>query len=156
MTLWEQVEKASKGAEFDSVNAPLPDDTSGMFCRRDSFVSKFSWAVPSRSAVGEIAKFIGRRRTLEVCAGLGLWAKLLSDEGVNIVATDLYPNIEPPGGKPPEETNLRDPYVPVRRCGAKKAVRTISAEVLLIVWPPYLNPPPQMRLEDSRETASCT
>lgn len=60
------------------------------FVRRDIFVDRFSWAVPTRVAILEIARFIGQDYCLEIGSGLGLWAYLLQQEKVNIIATDNY------------------------------------------------------------------
>jgi hypothetical protein len=56
--------------------------------KRKIFIDKYSWAVPTYHAIKEIAAFIGKDRCLEIGAGTGLWAYLLTLEGVNMVATD--------------------------------------------------------------------
>src|SRR5690606_28445905 len=60
--------------------------------RRRSFIARFSYAVPTPCAVRALADFFGSQQVMEVCAGLGLWARLLRRWGTSIVATDLAPN----------------------------------------------------------------
>lgn len=58
--------------------------------RRDVFIDRFSWAVPDKLSIQEIATFIGDDKCLEIGAGKGLWAYLLSLEYINITAVDNF------------------------------------------------------------------
>src|SRR5262245_711954 len=56
--------------------------------RRRQFFALYAWAVPAREVISAIARFVTGRKLLEVCAGQGLWASLLADEGLDVLATD--------------------------------------------------------------------
>jgi hypothetical protein len=61
---------------------------------RKPFIYNYSWAIPSPEAIAEIAAFIGDDKCLEIGAGRGLWAFLLKEAGVPIIATDPFPEEE--------------------------------------------------------------
>ena len=72
---------------------------------------------------------------LEVCAGLGLWARLLRNEGVSVLATDAG---EPRGSS----------YVCVERRDALTAITVHGAcDALLLCWPPNGQPVAAKALE---------
>jgi len=56
---------------------------------RASFCGTYSWAIPCREALVAIANL--KQPLIELGAGLGLWAKLLQDNGVDMVAYDINP-----------------------------------------------------------------
>jgi len=60
--------------------------------KRDDFVEKYAWAVPTKEAISEIALFANGENILEVGAGLGYWAMRLKKKNVNIIATDVGDN----------------------------------------------------------------
>ncbi len=96
--------------------------------RRRTFIAFYSYAAPTSEAVRAIAGFFDGRSVVEVCAGLGLWARLLCDEGVSVVATD---ESEPQGA----------PYVCVERWDAAAAIATNGeCNALFICWPPDRQP----------------
>ncbi len=96
--------------------------------RRRTFIAFYGYAVPTREAVRAIAGFFDGRSVVEVCAGQGLWARLLRDEGVSVVATD---ESEPQGA----------PYVCVERRNAAAAIAAHGeCDALLICWPPDRQP----------------
>jgi len=55
---------------------------------RITFCLHYAWAIPSEKAINQIVKFIGTDKVIEIGAGLGLWAYLLSIENIDIIATD--------------------------------------------------------------------
>ena len=57
---------------------------------RRQFCDHISWAIPSRDAISSIADFVGQDKVLEIGAGLGLWARLLENKGIDIKATTTY------------------------------------------------------------------
>lgn len=95
--------------------------------RRRSFIAYYGWAVPNREAITAIAAFVSGRKLLEVCAGQGLWARLLTAAGLEVIATD---------GEPPpvlehfavEAMEVEAAVLAHPECGA-----------LLICWPPFQN-----------------
>jgi hypothetical protein len=93
--------------------------------RRKAFVAAYSWAVPTPLAVDLIVASVRRRSILEVCAGSGLWARLVSSRGVKLVATD---GVEP----------RTPPFYPIEVIDAEAAVlRHRGCQSLLLCWPPY-------------------
>ena len=93
--------------------------------RRRTFIALYAWAVPTREAIGSIAAFLQGDRVLEVCAGSGLWARLLADRSTRVVATDACA----PDGVP---------YVPIELSEAEAAVAAHpDCRSLLMVWPPF-------------------
>lgn len=91
--------------------------------RRKAFVKKYSWAVPSKEAVQKIAEFIGKSGCLEVCAGSGLWSRLLKEEGVDIVATDDGSDV------------FEKSYAPVIKMSAQDAILHYQdRSVLFVCW----------------------
>jgi len=92
--------------------------------RRRSFLALYSWSVPAHDAVDAIAALAGGRSILEVCAGYGLWARLLTAAGAMVVATDGAPS-------------STEPYVPVETLDAEAAVRAHrECPTLFVCWPP--------------------
>lgn len=85
-----------------------------------AFVSK-EWTEP-------FAKWIGKRKVLEVMSGAGWLAKALSEQGVDVMATDNYSWIN---------KNNWDVIHPVGRAKAVRAIREMGADmdILLISWP---------------------
>ena len=57
---------------------------------RRQFCQHFSWAIPSKQAIKSIKSFVKKDKVLEVGAGLGLWAALMKNKGINIIATTTY------------------------------------------------------------------
>ena len=130
--------------EIEAVGGPMAVRVG--LAQRMSFVERFSWAVPSREAIAEIIRFAAGDLILEVCAGRGLWARLIEGAGGRIIATDEEPGWE-------SRTEGRSPTIPTaiaeaRRCftdveplDAVAAVRAHpEARVLMMVWPPYDDP----------------
>ena len=103
--LWADIEAAGPQAHayLGSASVDSDDAMRTEHAGRRSFIAFYSYAVPTREAIAGIASFVGSRPTLEVCAGLGLWARLLSDAGADVLATD---GVEPRGA-----AYLEDPRV---------------------------------------------
>ena len=57
--------------------------------KRWAFIYNYSQAVPSKIAIRSIEKFVKNDRVIEIAAGYGLWAKLISDIGIEVIATDI-------------------------------------------------------------------
>lgn len=110
--------------------------------RRRQFMKEFGWSVPTPVAIGVVRNFVGDRRLLEVGAGTGLWAYLLSAFGVSVTATDDYswtatddPSVKVvlPSGFSVDQGR----FFPVEPIEAVQAVRKYADhKALLICWPP--------------------
>lgn len=127
--LWARLERDGPLADSDLPLEIWDDDSferlSSQQDRRRTFIAFYSWAVPNRESIAAISAFVGSRTLLEVCAGSGLWARLLSAAGVQVVATD---------GQPPRETD----YLPLETLEAEQAVQIHSdCQALLVCWPPF-------------------
>jgi len=93
--------------------------------RRQLFLKHYSYAVPSNDIISKLAKYIGEDSVLEVGGGLGLWAYLLSLEGVDIVSTDSF------------EWNLNNiKFYNVIKMDYKKAINKYDTNILMMIWPP--------------------
>ena len=77
------------------------------------------WCVPTFSSLLELSKFIGKREVIEINAGLGFVAMLLSKMGVNILAFDITPNSR---------------YFQVRKERSRDVLKR-KIDVLMTIWP---------------------
>ncbi len=124
LTLWQQVTDAGpKGG----------DGWDGQRGRRDIFIERFGFAAPSPEAVKAISQFVGQRKVLEVGAGTGIWARLLSDAGVEVTAVDDW------SGKYSHSMRVGTHY-PVERVDGVEAVKRHAHQALFLCWPDYCDP----------------
>lgn len=95
----------------------------------EQLITSFSFAVPTEQALRVIAS-ISTSGVVEIGAGLGYWAAVLSAQGVDVVAYDIAP--------PPSDDNTWfagiDPWFKVQH-GGVDAVERHADRALLIVWP---------------------
>jgi len=110
--------------------------------RRRQFMKLYGWAVPTPAAISAIVEFVKDGRLLEVGAGHGLWAYLLTAAGVSVTPTDDFSwagNEQTPEARLP--SGFRVPmgrFFPVGNLDALSAVKTYPGhEALLLCWPPY-------------------
>lgn len=97
---------------------------------RSVMVSKYSWSVPTNEVIIALAR--KNPRIVEMGAGTGYWAWLLTQAGSNVVAYDRHP---------PSRRNMNNwrhnvTYHPVRK-GNTKHLRLHEDRTLLLAWPPY-------------------
>ena len=98
------------------------------FEHRNKFLEECSFAVPTREAITVIKEFVDGRRLLEVGAGSGLWARLLTDAGLEVVAVDRKSRNDVKHSK----------FFPVQRGTAARGVREHrDCKALLLCWPDY-------------------
>lgn len=94
-----------------------------------------SWAVPNPEAIAALVEFVGARDLLEIGAGLGLWARLIANEGVHITATDINKD-RATWFKP-----WSRPFFPIAPLGHLEALKTYpNHQTLMLCWPPYSEP----------------
>jgi len=128
--LWAAIEAAGPLAGFATFDPLLVDDvlqaerSTAQYDRRRAFYTTYAWAVPSPLAVERIAAAVGDRKVLEIFAGNGLWARLLTGAGLAVVSTDgVAPN---------------QPWYPVEVLEATAAVeRNPDCPALFLSWPPF-------------------
>jgi hypothetical protein len=128
--LWRRIEAAGPAAPGDELSDPnFFEDAERAYAqtdRRRSFIARYAWAVPTKEAVEAIAAFAHGLQVLEVCAGSGLWARLLTDAGLHVTATDAAP--------PPVA------FFPVLQEAAPAAVQARPhSKALMLCWPPFRN-----------------
>ena len=128
---WPAIEAAGPQDRFETFDPLLVDDvlqaerSSVQYDRRRAFFSSFAWAVPTREAVDKIVEAVGGRSVLEICAGSGLWSKLLADAGLSVIATD---RVSPGPGA----------HHPVQALEAELAVlEHRNRAALMACWPPF-------------------
>lgn len=100
-------------------------DPFAAYIGRDIYAEHLAWAIPTKEVVEEIAKF-ARYNIVEVGAGSGLWALLLSVVGKATVTA--YDN---------GETNWPVRYYGVRMGNPTKLLRQTTFSTLFLCWPPY-------------------
>lgn len=104
------------------------------YLMRQFFTQRFSWAIPSPRAIHEITEFADGSTILEIGAGMGLWARLLRDNGATVVATDHRPGVSHSYPK----QGYVGTYTPIEEMAAEGALRRYpDADVLMLCWPPY-------------------
>ncbi len=57
---------------------------------RNRLVTKYSWAVPTETAIDAITKFVGEDALIDFGAGSGYWASLIANKKINIIAVDNW------------------------------------------------------------------
>ena len=103
--------------------------------RRRRFLQRYGWGVPTEAAIAAVTEFAAGELVLEVGAGAGLWAFLLSSAGARVVATDDFSWREASG--PSGFAIPFGRFYPVEQENAVAAVQKhAGAATLLIVWPP--------------------
>ena len=95
----------------------------GSYTQRSDLVVKYSWAIPNERVIRRIAEFTP---ILEMGAGSGYWAYLLSQAGAEVFA---YDNL------------IRNPHIigkwfKVKR-GSFGKMKLHPNKALLLCWPPY-------------------
>ncbi len=82
------------------------------------------WAIVDKSWTAELTRWLGTRRVLEIMAGRGWLAKVLSEHRVAVAATDNF------------GWHGELPLVyPVQQKDAPLAAQDPEAEVLIVSWP---------------------
>ena len=150
MNLWERVEATDlpSGDNWldkmrdDSFDADrdgnkLLDNFKTERRKRNNFIAEFGWAVPTREIIQKIADFVGEQAIVEVFAGKGLWAKLLSLQGVMITPTDQDPKFISPLLEEKIGTLEAIPHMHILKMKATTAIKSFNPKVLMMVWPPY-------------------
>lgn len=95
---------------------------------RQKLVWKFSWAIPTKKAIVDIAAF-GSHRIIEMGAGSGYWAWMLRQAGCHVL---------------PYDNNYRKEYIGkrfVRVFRGEPSITSLHSDrALMLCWPEYNNP----------------
>lgn len=131
-SLWRTPEVGGYDRFRDGGGRPDFERWSREGLRRDDFVGRYSWTITDPDTVAFVAKHAGVR-VLDPLAGTGWWARLLTDAGLDVLASDAKP---PAGG---ENTWHKEgvEHFPVLLADALDAVRVHVDRTLLLAWPPY-------------------
>lgn len=116
------------------------------FAARRVLVAQYAWAIPDPHALAFVACALGAR-AVEMGAGTGYWASLLTQLGVDILAYDEAPpdrvgNIfhSPLLANGYSTGETRPTYTRVE-VGAPDTLRVLSPDrALFLCWPPYHDP----------------
>lgn len=98
------------------------------FADDEALVRSYGWAIPNAAAIARIANYAP---LVEVGAGVGLWARLLTQAGADVFATDRHPP--------------RHCWYPVLRAAGSRVSAQHPDCTLLLIWP-----------DDCNSMASCT
>jgi hypothetical protein len=121
--------------EWLSPESPNYSDVSlSRFLFREIMVKVYAWAITDPVVIEEIVKYTKGCGIVEIGAGSGYWAKILSEEGVDIVAYDQSSL----NRKGKEFVFLKE-YFPVKYGSYEKVVKH-SSRALFLCWPPYATP----------------
>ena len=96
---------------------------------RDELLFDFGFAVPDEAGLESIARN-SPNGVVEIGAGLGYWARLLAERGLDVVAYDLVP---PPSTRSQWFAGV-EPWFPVA-VGDETVAREHPDRTLLLVWP---------------------
>ena len=106
------------------------------YCRH-KYTKYYSRAIPDRTSIQAIINFYKINKInyiLEIGAGFGLWAGMLSIADVVVKATDIDPNKN-------LDSYVTEPYTNVETLAATEAVEKYQdADCLFICWPAYNEP----------------
>lgn len=118
----------------------------GSIIRREH-IKRFTFPCFSKEVISDLANHINGRKCLEVCAGTGWLSKLLSDAGVNIIATDngAWEN--------KKFDTWKKKYIEMDMIDALEAIDKYSdVEVVIMSWPEYESPLANQVLNKCLET----
>lgn len=104
--------------------------SSSIFSIREPFVTKYAWAIPDRQAL-QIIKDL-KQNIVEMGAGTGYWARLLNDNGIDIIAYDCAP----PQTDTVNDYGHKEKYFTIQQ-GEPKVLEDYSNRALFLCWPPY-------------------
>jgi len=91
---------------------------------RKYMVGKYAWAIPNERAIKMLVEL---GPIVEVGAGIGYWAHLVTEAGGDIRAYDSLVKTY--------KESCKDPWFPVKRGGVEKA--RMKGRNLFLCWPPY-------------------
>jgi hypothetical protein len=97
--------------------------------RRDDAIATYAFAVPDDPAL-ETVRRVSTDGVVELGAGTGYWARLLSDRGVDVIAFDVAP-----ASSPENPWFASSPAWYDVRVGDHDQVGASPGRTLLIVWP---------------------
>lgn len=98
------------------------------YTNRHELVRRFAWGIPSHEALEKIVQVAPR--IIEIGAGTGYWAMLLSQYGCDVIAYDTEPHYN---------AQAANEYYPIE-IGGPEMAQQHSDRALFLCWPPYNEP----------------
>lgn len=115
---------------------------------RASLVRRYSWAIPSPDALLFVAQHASGAGLVEIGAGTGYWAHLLSELGVPVLAFDEAP---PRKGHRDNHWHQNTPALFPVTIGNTRTALDHPDRSLFLCWPPYASSMAAMALGDYAE-----
>lgn len=80
---------------FNKINILISrkDEFDNFYYRRN-FTQYLSWAIPSKTVLNEIIKFVGDDFVIEAASGTGIWSFLMMLYGLKVMPTDYFQDHE--------------------------------------------------------------
>ncbi len=102
--------------------------------RKQNFIQKFGYSVPSKSSLDEIVKFCDGSKILEIGSGLGIWSRLMVLNGSDAIATDI-------GTSGLYYKNFKNAWTKIEFFSCEEAIQKYNSvcDVLFMSWPPREN-----------------
>lgn len=127
--LWKTV----GGESFEMEPFERLDMSFRRFAARDNGICEYAFAIPTAEVITRIVE--KAPRLVELGAGTGYWAKLLTEAGADVVAFDRVPAGEQNGFGKQQVAK----WFPVQH-GTVDAIVSYRDMALLLNWPPYNSP----------------
>jgi len=121
-----------EATELDAHQRDMPGAGMDYFLARNRLRKRYAYAIPTEEALALVAAY---SPLVEIGAGTGYWAHLLSNLGADIIAYD----IAPPGGPQHNAWHGDGPAWREILAGGPEAAARFPERTLLLVWPPYNN-----------------
>jgi hypothetical protein len=120
--------------DYSKATKDLIDETMSSIEYKSEANDLGMYAIVDLRWTKKLARWIGKRKALEVMAGRGWLAQALTYHKANVIATDDYSWHDSKGWKKPVH--------PVVKMDAVDAVRDLGkdADILIISWPPHSEP----------------
>ena len=142
--LWKSIQEASSQMsrkDYDNSSHALNDFFAKEYYKKQAYQKKFGYSIPSKKAVEKIAKWVEGGKIIEIAAGRGLWARLLSDIGVVVEASDyqaILKNNWLNEQESEDSTKNGDTFHPIlEMLGEEHSKLGGAADTLMLVWPDF-------------------
>lgn len=143
---WQQVQQFP-GDQFLPVYSPdwtCLETMKGQLPSREDLCRQYAWSIPDPASLAFVAQHL-QPKAVEIGAGVGYWAHLLAEMGVDIVCYDLFPphltgknHYHSPRTK--DQNGLlgvtREVFYPVH-AGNHLMAANYPDWTLFLCWPPY-------------------
>lgn len=110
-----------------------------MFPIRNVYNSLISWSIPSKPAIEKIKEYMGTNTLLEIGCGFGFWAKMMMNEGIDVIPTGMISRYENPYTNTPSDTDIfiSRCFIPdefIEMSSADAIIKYDQAKCLFVSW----------------------